>query len=130
MAIQRLWLLSASVAPPGGASVPEAEAWGARLAMALLMRAPLGTGGAAIAGDNPLIIRHCAGCARVSSPSVAPLLEAPLGLLASAGRVPLWTIIRRSQNKDAHNAAYAAGTHGRAHWLLGERLAVISPLIL
>ena len=83
-----------------------AEAWGARAAARATATQP--SGRVAIAGDNPGVVRYCAGSGNLTSPITHEVLDHAIAQLASQGRGQQWILIPRALNKAAHEAARRA----------------------
>ena len=121
---RRVVLAAWSVALPDVDTASPAEAWGARLAIDLLLTVRQRVthhGPPAIGGDNGPIVRLCLGTGRTASPSTNAIVADSLNRLASEGLMPRWIIIPRTCNDRAHNlaraAARAAVQRHRAHTL-------------
>ena len=83
-----------------------AEAWGARAAARAAATQPAGR--VAIAGDNPGVVRYCAGTGNLTSPNTHEVLDHAIAQLASQRRGQQWILIPRALNKAAHEAARRA----------------------
>ena len=98
-----------------------AEAWGARLALDLIINHTCAHGvcaeSIACGGDNPPVVRYCRGTGRTGNPEIAGVLEQALGKLATVTGPIQWAIIPRRLNKSAHMLARAAAL--RAHQMSG-----------
>ena len=89
----------------------QAKSWGARLAARLLaprLSNDQAQGAGTIGGDNPLVVKHAAGQARITDYIAASHVEAALSYLGEKAKSTLWLLISRVDNSDAHNAAARA----------------------
>ena len=103
---ERPRITTAFVALPAEGRSEIAEAWGARTAATAA--AGQANGGVAIAGDNPSVVRYCAGTGNLTSPNAHEVLDHAIGQLAAQGRHTQWILIPRRLNLEAHQAARTA----------------------
>ena len=99
---------AAAMALHGVADSQVAEAWGAHLAMALVLQLGDGVRRVRIFGDNLGVVRFCAAQGRLHRACAQAVLEPRLTQLALAGWQVSWRAVRRRLNM----AADAEATEG------------------
>ena len=104
----RARLAATTMGLPQVTNSQEAEAWGANLAMGLLLESPGSDGRVRISGDNLAIARHCAAQGRLHKPSTQAVLEPALSCMFACGWRIAWQAVRRRLNM----AADAEATEG------------------
>ena len=113
--------LTRTTALPFLADSQIAEAWGARMALELLLGAPEGTRDVRICGDNLGIVRYCAGTGRAGRPEIHDILDAALRRAACLGWRIDWEAVRRRHNTGSDRAATAGCLLAAQHAEDGSR---------
>jgi hypothetical protein len=98
----------AQVALPGETTAPVAEAWGLRLALALLDVWKPRRRVARVIGDNLAVIRYGAAQGRIHRTHLHSILEQPLSRAALTGWQLHWSAVRRRFNRHADRMATEA----------------------